>query len=352
MRRTSERTARRTSKWSKRVLARASETTPKRALPRASEMAWILLLCTLVAACGSSFWRRDRGALRDDELGPLVDLVPPGPAWLIQARPRALAEQEAARALWRSVVSEQSEQKFAERTGVDPLQVDELVAFELPPNGYVLLVRGPFDARTVVRRAGERLAVRDVDVDKPVVRREGPAGQGRYAYAALAEHTLSVAKDAPPELVAAMLKRRSDRKTAGVLDEPDARSLYAEHAATPFAVFAPTPLKFEPGTDVSILFARERALAVTVVPTHSVLPISIDLRGEFPPGAEHNLRALAKSLASAELGRAFGLSRVPDTMAIRVDAQGALVTFALDARELIAGVRMMFFDDMRQIFGG
>jgi hypothetical protein len=309
----------------------------------------LLWLFILLAACGGRFGRGGDADKRD--LRPLVDLIPDGPSWLIQARPRVLAEQDAARTLWRTLVSEERERAFAERTGVDPLQVEELVGFELPHSGYLLVLRGPFDASEVVKRAGERLAVVDVRADEPVVRREGLAGQGRYAYAALTTHTLLVAREAPPQLVALVLARSEAHDKPGALDTPDGQALYAEHAASPLVLFAPKPLALEPGTNVSLLFARERAMAVSVRPTHTSLATGIDLRGEFPPGAENNFRALARSLASAQLGRALGLSRVPETMAIRVDAQGAFVTFALEASDLVAGVRMLFFDDLKQLFG-
>jgi len=308
----------------------------------------LLLLCLALPACGGA--QRARRGLSDEQLGSLIDLVPPGPAWVIQARPRMLAEQEAARTLWRSLVTEERERAFAERTGVDPLTVEELVVIELPPSGYMLLVRGPFDAAEVVRRAGERLAMRDVESEEPVLRREGLAGQGRFAYAALAPRSLLVARDAPPQLVAQVLARRLDKQVPRALGTPDAQSLYAEHGADPFVLVAPEKLALEPGTGVALLFARERALAVSVRPTQVVLPVAIDLRGEFPPGAEQNFRALARSLAGAQLGRALGLSQVPERMAVRLDERGAVVTFALEAKALVAGLRMLFFDDMRTLF--
>lgn len=305
-----------------------------------------IVTCTLLLACGGV----RHGGLRDDQLGPLIDLVPPGPTWILQARPRILAEQEGARALWRSLVPEDRERAFAARTGVDPLQVDELVAFELPPDGYVLLARGPFAAVEVVKRAGERLALSDVVSDAPIVRREGLKGEGRWAYAALSDHAVLASKNAPPELLAQLLARRADKQSPSAAEGPDARALLAEHAANPLLVLAPKPLAFEPGTGVALLFARERALAAIARPTHTSLAVGIDLRGEFPPGAERNFRAMAQSLASAPLGRALGLMRVPETMTVRVDGQGAFITFALEVDELLAGVRLLFFDDMRQIF--
>lgn len=287
----------------------------------------------------------------DESVGPLLELVPKGPSVVLAAHPRVLSQQDGPRMLYRALISEERERALIERTGIDPLSLEELVAFELSPNGYVLLLRGPFDAVSVVERAGERLALKDVVAEEPLVRREGLAGQGRYAYAALAPHTLIIARDAPPALMAEIIARRKDKAPPGLLAPADARALYAEHAAAPLLVLAPEPLAIEPGTNVALLFARERALGATVHPKGAVLGVGIDLRGEFPPGAEQNFRALARSLAGASLGRALGLSRVPDTMAIRVDAQGAYITFAIDAHELVAGVRMLFYDDMRELFG-
>ncbi|HEX5657208.1 MAG TPA: hypothetical protein VFX59_08430 [Polyangiales bacterium] len=316
---------------------------------------WFGVACALiVVACGGA--QRGGRADEDQRLGPLLPLLPSGPSWVIQAHPRALAEQQATLSLWRALVPEDRERAFQERTGVAPLQVDEAVGCELPPHGWLILARGAFDADQVVERAGERLAVPDVRSDEPLKRREGLAGQGRYAYAALSPHVLLVAKDAPPDWLAKLFARRAatlegrpNAQMPGLVD--DVGPLLAEHAAEPLLLVAPQPLKLEPGTGVSLLFARERALALTVRPTHETLAVAIDMRGEFPPGAENNLRTLARSLSSTQLGRALGFLRVPETMAVRVDDQGATVTFALLARELVAGVRMMFFDDLRTILG-
>lgn len=311
--------------------------------------ALLLLLCALLCSCAGRA-RRDH-ASRDENLGPLIELVPKGPNVVLVARPHELARHEGPLSLYRALVTEERERAFIERTTIDPLAVEELVAFELSPNGYVVLVRGPFSARAAVQRSGERLALHDVVTDEPVMRREGLSGQGRYAYAALSDRALLVARDAPPALIAAILARRERREEPGVLAPPDAASLYRDHARQPLLVLSPEPLALEPGSNVSLLFARERALATTMSPTGRVLAVGIDMRGEFPNGAEHNFRALARSLGSASLGRALGLSRVAETMAIRVDAQGAFVTFAIDAHDLLAGVRMLFYDDMRELFG-
>jgi hypothetical protein len=101
---------------------------------------------------------------------------------------------------------------------------------------------------------------------------------------------------------------------------------------------------------VGVLLAEQRALAIGVTPTANELQVIVDLRGELPPGAEVNLRTWARNIGATDLGRVLGLSRVSEEMAIRVDASGALVRFRVHASDLISGVRLLFFDEMRRIF--
>ncbi len=269
---------------------------------------------------------------------------------MLFASPKALAQVEATRALWRAVVTVEREQAFVARTAVDPLALDELVIIDLPDEAYLLLARGPFDAPAVVRMAGERLAVVDVSVDKPRMRREGLAGAGRYAYAALDAHTVLVARDAPPELVGQALARVDAPSVHGAFEQPLAADLRREQGAVPLVVYELKPLHLPLDTSVGVLLAEERALAIGVTPSTDQLQVVVDLRGELPQGAESNLRTWARNIGATDLGRVLGLSRVSEEMGIRVDASGALVRFRVHAADLISGVRLLFFDEMRRIF--
>jgi hypothetical protein len=269
---------------------------------------------------------------------------------VLTATPARLARAPAARALWRAVVPEAREQAFAKRTGVEPLQVEELVVIDLEGEGYLMLARGPFEAAEVVRRLGQGLAIVDVSVDTPRVRREGLRGQGRYAYAALDHHGLLVARDAPPELVASVLQRADGKLAHGAFASPLSADLRRAHGVAPLVVYNLSPLSLPSGTGAALLLSREKALAVAVVPGAELLSVSVDLRGELPPGAEANLRTWARSVGGSDLGRVLGLGEVADQMAIRVDESGALVTFQLDAEALLSGVRFLFFDEMRVLF--
>lgn len=283
-------------------------------------------------------------------VGPLHHLVTPGGSLILMAQPKVLAESAAMRSLWRSMVFEDREQEFVHRTGVEPMQVTELVVLEVPPSGYVLMARGPFDADEVVKRAGQRIAVPDVTSDQPILRREGLRGNGRYAYASLDSHAVLAAKDAPPELIGDILTRTSDPKTPSAFDAPDAVSLESAHAGAPLMVLQFAPIAFEPGTPIALLFARQRSLAVAVRPAGTSLSIAVDLRGEFPPGAEHNFRTLVHSMGKAPLGSILGLSGVAEAMGVRSDEQGVLLTASLETSAIEGALKLMFAQEMREFF--
>jgi hypothetical protein len=317
---------------------------------------WLLAL----SACASRAAPASVIGKAETHAGPLAQLVPPGPSLMLFARPRELAESPALRSLWRAVVLEEREQAFVARTGVVPLEVTELVVCEVPPSGYVVLARGPFDADDVVKRAGHRIAVLDVTADEPLVRREGLRGDGRYAYASLDSHAVLAAKDAPPELIGSILARLRDPKSPRTLDAPEASALEREHGSAPLLVLELDPLKFQPGTPVAMLFARQRALAVSVRPVvartpegeqrpGSTLAIAVDLRGEFPPGAEQNFRTLVRSMAQAPLGSALGLTSIAEQMGVRADEQGVLLTASLETAVLEATLKLMLAKEMREM---
>ena len=309
-----------------------------------------LIALTLCLACTPKPAPASVSAVPETHVGPLHHLVTPGVSLVLVAQPKVLAESPAMRALWRSMVFEDREREFVARTGVEPLEVTELVVLEVPPKGYVLMARGPFLADEVVRRAGTRIAVLDVTSDAPVVRREGLRGDGRYTYVGLDTHAVLAAKDAPPELIGEILERTRNPRAPSAFDAPDAHALESAHAGAPLMVLRLTPITFQPGTPIALLFARQRALAVAIRPAGTELAISVDLRGEFPPGAETNFRTLVNSMGKAPLGASLGLSTVAETMGVRVDEQGVLLTANLETAPLEGTLKVMFAKEMRELF--
>jgi hypothetical protein len=287
--------------------------------------------------------------LPETHAGPLLQLVPSWATTVVSMRPKELAQNPAMVALWRAVVREDRELAFVERTGVDPLEVTEFVIVDSPDVGYLLFARGPFMADDVVRRAGERIAIVDVSSEEPHVRREGLRGDGRYAYASIDTHTILAAKDAPPDFVHDVLVRIEDPKSPRALDPAEAHSLEVDHMGAPIAAIQLGHLPFEPGSPIALLISRQRALGLSVRPVESALSVILDLRGEFPPGAEQNFRTLVRSMGQAPLGAALGLSSVAENMGVRADEQGVLITASLETAALEGALRLMFGAEMREL---
>ena len=307
----------------------------------------ISLLFVVLCACPPPRSAQDAKSAQYD--GPLVELLPPGPAQIVVLRPRALFQHEAVRLLWTTLVEPQQEHEFAKRTGVDPRTLDELVAFELPASGYVLLARGAFSAREVVLRASERLTLRDVEVDEPRVRREGLSGVTRYAYAAIDSRTVLASKNAPPILVAAILTRIANRTLPRPFESPDAAALYKQLHDSSCVLFAPKPLELEAGQGTALLLAEERALAASAVPEDGALRVSVALRGEFPAQAEQNFERLVLSVAASPLGQLLGLGDVQSDLRIARTQTGVDLAFRWPTQRLALGLRALFKDDLRDL---
>lgn len=308
----------------------------------------LVLLALLVASCAA---RKSAVApSRERDVGPLLELLPPGPSPVLFARPRVLFQSEVVRSLWTTVVDAQDEQNFAARTLVDPRAIDELVVFELPQAGYLVLARGAFVAREVVARAAERFTLPDVAIDQPLFRREGMSGVTRYAYVALDAHSVLASKNAPPALVAMVLSRIADRKAPRVFDAPEPAALYKELKGGSLVVFAPRPLEL-PTADqgVALLLSEERALAASATPEAAALRIDVKLRGAFPPGAEQNFERLVLSVAQSPLGQLLGLSEVGNDLKIARNDVGVSLAFSFPAQRLALGLRALFKDDLRDL---
>jgi hypothetical protein len=266
------------------------------------------------------------------------------------ARPRLLFQSDVVRSLWSTVVDAKDEQSFVERTLVDPRTLEELVVFELPQAGYLVLARGAFVARDVVARATERFTLPDVAIDEPLFRREGMSGITRYAYVALDAHSVLASKNASPTLVAMVLTRIKDRKAPRAFDAPEAAALYKELKGASCVVFAPRPLEL-PNADqgVALLLSEERALAASATPETGALRIDVKLRGGFPPGAEQNFERLVLSVAQSPLGQLLGLSDAGGDLKIARNDVGVSLSFSFPAQRLALGLRALFKDDLRDL---
>ncbi|MFW6049867.1 MAG: hypothetical protein ACODAU_01765 [Myxococcota bacterium] len=289
-------------------------------------------------------------------LGPLALLVPSQARLVVEARPRALLDAPAFRRAIDVVAPPARRAEVARRTGVEATGVRELVVAELPGGGFLVLVRGDLDAPSVVRRIARRMAPIVVSADSPVVRRGGMVGRARREAIALRGDVLAVAGGEGAETTVAALARRARApageglEQAGALGEGLPLALRAEWAAAPLRLHAPRPLELPPGSGASVLLARQRALCVAVAAEDDEhLRVAVDLRGEFPEGAEQNFRALASSLAASDMGAALGLREGLASLRVQAEQRRVVVGMEIPARTLARGLVLLFGADVQAV---
>ncbi|HJL17060.1 MAG TPA: hypothetical protein RMH99_15450 [Sandaracinaceae bacterium LLY-WYZ-13_1] len=321
---------------------------------RRGGLAWIAapLLAASLLACGGS----PPPAPSDPEppsVGPLHTLVPPESTFVVLARPARLMEAAPTRRVITAIVDEARMDRFAAHTGVDPRTIEALV-FAQHPEGRVVLARGPFDAPFAVREAGARMAPVESSIDEPLVRRAGFLGSRRVDIAAPSPHVL-VWVDGTPQLAAAVLSAcgREERARRNVFGADVVESLRAELSDAPFVLLSPQPLGIPRDTGVGMLLARERALAAAVRPTEEgELAIRAELRGEFPPTAHENFRALAASIAASDLGAALGAPEALPTLRIQTEEGRVALTARVEPGVIAGGLRTLLVAEMRELIEG
>lgn len=282
-------------------------------------------------------------------VGELTSVVPDGAVTVVVFRPADLWAAPAVRALGDALFPEVVRHAFAQRTGIDPVRVREVVVAEYD-GGVLWLARGPFDAELVVRESGARMGTVESEADRPFVRRAGFIGNDRRELAALDRDV--VAYTGLPDVMAGVLARVAHGAAAGpaALDARACAQLVAGHRDAPVTVYAPRPLVLPPGLGASVLLAREQALAASVRPRGAeVLDVDVDLVGEFPEGASQNFRTWVEAIADSDLGGALGLaSGVPE---LRVSASGTAVRLQMPLRSgnVLTGLRVLFTAELREL---
>ena len=97
------------------------------------------------------------------------------------------------------------------------------------------------------------------------------------------------------------------------------------------------------GVDFSAAYASVQKRAI------HTLWIALELRGEFPPGAEDNFRALAASIAESDLGAALGARDALPTLRIESEEARIALRASLASEVLAAGLRTLFVAEMREL---
>lgn len=268
---------------------------------------------------------------------------------VVVARPSELAADAAAMEVVRALVPDDRWERFRATTGVDPRAV-EAVAFGSYDDGTVLVFRGPFLARVVVAEMAHRMLVVDSSSDSPVVRRGGLYHGVRRDVMEVGEHEVMLVTGSPSLTGRALaaLQGAEPRAFHGAL----ASELLATYTTAPLAVHCPEPLALEGGTGVAMLLAREEALAATLVPTNDGrLGITVDVRGELPPGADANFRALVVSVAHSDLGSVVGMQELVDSLEVQTSDHRAVLTASIAPGAVARGLRALLLAEIEEVVG-
>ncbi|WP_236604339.1 hypothetical protein [Sandaracinus amylolyticus] len=311
------------------------------------------LAMSIASACGasSSTGRAVPAPERARWDGALVDLAPRDASVVVIARPEEMLRERAARDVLDAIAPDEHLERYRQHTGIDPRRIEELVWAE-SNEGSLLLVRGPFSAPLAVAEMGHRMLPIESSTDEPFVRRVGHYQGARRDLVALADHVLAVISGSP-ELADDILGRARRGEAGGALADEPVASLVMAHRGAPLVVVAPRPLALPPGSGVALLLARERAMLVTGTPRGDAdIGVVAELRGEFPPGADQNFRALFESVASSDLGVAIGMSAALETFTVDADAEHVVLRATIPAPTLAAGLRVLFEAEIAELVDG
>jgi len=311
----------------------------------------------MVLGCGASAPAPDPEP-PEPQLPPLPALpllIPDGAHTVLVAKPDTLMRQPAFRTVVDVVVSPELIDSFERRTGVIPAEVTEAVVAEIGDDGFVLIARGPFPARDVVRAAEMRMNTVEASQDEPFFRRFGYLGTDLREVIALGEDVVMVAGDAPGA-VAAILTRAERGEwpegRASALAAPEVAPLVEAHGDAPLALYVPEPLDLPEGFGASLLLARQRSMAASVrAEGESELVFAVELRGEFPEGAEDNFRQWVQSMGRSPMGAALGISEAARTLSIQLDDESAVLRAQVASATLATGLRVLFVAELEELLG-
>jgi len=311
-------------------------------------------LATVTTACGGAdeSVRSADASTPARDLGPLALLLPSGAELVVTARPSELMEAPPSRRVIDSVFPQGERDAFAQRTGIEPGELDELVVGDYG-EGFVIVARGPWAARDLVIATASRMTSVEVSAEAPFVRRAGFLGSERRDISAIGEDVVLFTA-AVPDVTASILARvRSGRFSEGAapaLSGADVGPLFARHETAPLALYVPAPLVLPPGLGTSVLLARERALVAVAEPQGALhLAFGVQLVGEFPSTAEENFRTLITSIAETDLGGALGMQAGLETLEIQVAENTVVLGLSVPSETLSTGLRVLFGAEIEEL---
>jgi hypothetical protein len=262
----------------------------------------------------------------------------------------------AIRQVFEAVVASELVESFELRTGVDPRELTEIVAAEYDREGFVVFARGPYPARDVVRAAEMRMSTVEARQDEPFFRRLGYLGTDLRDIVAIGDDVVMVSGGAPDVVAAVLTRARTGAWPEGrraALDAADVGRLASSYTDAPLALYVPDPLELPEGFGASLLLARQRSMAATLVAEDEVtLGVTVELVGEFPEGAEANFRTMVESMGRSPLGAALGISEASETLSVQVDEESIVLRARVASATVATGLRVLFVAQLEELLSG
>jgi hypothetical protein len=310
----------------------------------------IAALSSLLVACGPGRPAEPPGPPPVPlHLSPSCDLAPAaGLSWIVDARPRAIAEIPDLIPAIGLVVSEQRWQAFADaHGGVDVRQIQDLCVARYA-EASLTIARAPFDPARVESGFAQRVTVpggRAVDVpNPPVVRLWGEVTGERQQLVIFGRELLVLEQGkAGPARVAEAFAQGKLKRAAPALRGAALARASALLGEAPLRVLAPGPFEGEAAQGLGGLLRATTAVAGSA--RFAGPPARIEVKivlmgawGDDAPAAAERFAAAAHVIAESSMGRLFGVDRPVDGPRVRGTAEALELVATVDGLALARGL--------------
>lgn len=293
-------------------------------------------------------------------LAPACDLVPAaGLTWLLDVKPRALAETPDLIPVIGAVVSEARFRAYAEaHGGIDPRQIQELCVGRFKASTLVV-ARVPFDPARVERTFTDRSAApprRSIVVaNPPVVRVEGevlgePEHVTLFGRELVAEESGRLATLRAAEAFAQGRLRKATPALASKGVGPVADLL----GDAPIRFLVPGPFEGDAAAGLGGLLRATTAVGVSARPTGAGSRIAVRIVlggawGDDADAARERLAAAVHVLSETALGRMLGVDHPLDGPTTRAAPDALVLDAVVDGMRFAEGAHDVLEADIAQI---
>ncbi|MCS6857063.1 MAG: hypothetical protein NZM37_05080 [Sandaracinaceae bacterium] len=285
---------------------------------------WLFFCVVLLLACGSS----SKAKAPPPHRVALEALVLEPVRWVAWARPKHCFSSPDLQPVASALLSPSTLASFRALFGIDLQNVEVIAAQGNAEHLFVVFDRG-FDAKRAVQALGRRMLPLESQTDDPLVRRAGLYRSHRFEAVALSEDQALLAKG-PPGVFSALL------------NAPRRKHPFLSNAPIAFMLKGPPPL---PPQGIGLVLSQIERLEFEMR-EHSQglgrLELVLRLYGPLPQTAPYNLRAFVSSIASTDLGLAFGLEEVEESLRIQVKSDHIALGAELRPKRLAKGLRIFF----------